>query len=403
MAIILVFISVILFVLADVAVREFSRKIIEKKKRREREEALSVSLKLDFTREARTLKRVEVENPVARILCVDDEEVILGSFRKILVMDGYSVDTVETGQEALGLIQTHHYDFIFTDLKMPEMDGVDVVKSAKHIRPDIDVVIITGYATVETAVECMKFGAMDYVQKPFTEDELLVFVKKALIKRQDRVQKQLKPKVQIMHLPEADRVTTGEFSIPGGVFVSKGHCWASMAQDGAVKIGVDDFAKKLIGRVDDVEFPNMGMTVKAGQPLFSVRQKHRRVQFNAPVSGRVVKINSALGKDCEALDLTPYSRNWICVIDADGLDVDTPSLKIGKSAVAFFQEDIELFRKFMKDLGAKDASEVQRDDLLYAGALEHLDDEQWERITKEFFRRDNAWVKSNRFIEAGGA
>ena len=73
------------------------------------------------------------------------------------------------------------------------MDGLEVVKAVKHMRPDIDVVIITGFATVETAVECMKYGAMDYVQKPFTEDELLAFVKKSLIRRQDRIQKLLKP------------------------------------------------------------------------------------------------------------------------------------------------------------------------------------------------------------------
>jgi DNA-binding NtrC family response regulator len=112
-----------------------------------------------------------VPNPKARILCVDDEDVILDSFRKILVLDGYSVDTVNSGAEALNLIKSHHYDFVFTDLKMPEMDGVEVTKSVKYLRPDIDVIIITGYATVETAVECMKLGAMDYVQKPFTEDD----------------------------------------------------------------------------------------------------------------------------------------------------------------------------------------------------------------------------------------
>ena len=77
------------------------------------------------------------------------------------------------------------------------MDGLEVTKSVKHLRPDIDVVIITGFATVETAVDCMKFGAMDYVQKPFTEDELLEFVKKLLIKREDRISKTLKPKVHI--------------------------------------------------------------------------------------------------------------------------------------------------------------------------------------------------------------
>jgi len=292
---------------------------------------------------------------------------------------------VQTGQEALGLIQTHHYDFVFTDLKMPSMDGVDVVKSVKHVRPDIDVVVITGYATVETAVECMKFGAMDYVQKPFTEDELLAFVKKALFKRQDRVQKQLKPRVHIAHASETERVRTGEFNIPGGVFISRGHCWAAVAQDGAVKVGLDDFAKKLIGPVDAVDFPNVGMTVKAGQPLFSIRQKHRRVQFHSPVSGRVVKISQELGEDCEALEITPYHKNWVCVIESGALDGELPALKIGGSAVTFFQEELERFREamrgFVKDGGLDPGQPLQ------VGQLQELDDAQWEKVVKDFFQR----------------
>jgi len=172
--------ALIVFIIADILIRYIAKRIREKKIFQEREEALKVSIDLDFSREAKTLKRAEVDDPKARILCVDDEAVILDSFRKILILDGYCVDTVETGREALGLIQTHSYDFLFTDLKMPEMDGVEVTKSVKHLRPDIDVVIITGYATIETAVECMKFCALDYVQKPFTEDELLEFTKKSL-------------------------------------------------------------------------------------------------------------------------------------------------------------------------------------------------------------------------------
>ena len=73
------------------------------------------------------------------------------AFRKILVLDGYSVDTVETGQEALGLIQKDSTTTsCFTDLKMPEFDGLDVTKAVKHLRPDIDVIMITGYATVQS-------------------------------------------------------------------------------------------------------------------------------------------------------------------------------------------------------------------------------------------------------------
>ncbi len=374
--------SIILFFFLNLAAREMFLRLQEKKRRAERQEALAESLRLDFTRESKTLKRVEVQDPAARILCVDDEEVILNIFRKILVLDGYSVDTVETGQEALGLIQTHDYDFVFTDLKMPAMSGTDVAKSVKHLRPDIDVVIITGFATVESAVECMKHGAMDYVEKPFSENELRAFAKHALIKRRDRIQKQLKPRVHVMGSEESDRGFGGEFSIPGGVLISSGHCWASLAEDGTARIGLDDFAKKLFGRVDSIEFPNIGMNVKAGQPLFGINQGPRRAQFHAPLSGKVVKINEELREDSAELEEMPYGNNWICVIDGDDLDAELPQLKIGKSAVALFQEDLDRFQAFVQKAGE---SEVTDPATLCIGAIEKLDDARWGTAVKEFF------------------
>ena len=344
---------------------------------------------MDFSSEAKTLKRAEVTNPKAKILCVDDEEVILGSFRKILVLDGYSVDTVETGQEALGMIQKHHYDFVFTDLKMPLMDGVEVTKSVKYMRPDIDVIIITGYASVETAVETMKYGAMDYVQKPFTEDELLEFVKKTLIKRQDKIQKQLKPKVHISHLPATSDFIKGEFSIPGGVFINKNHTWLSINQEGIAKIGIDDFAKKLIGKIDAVELPNLGMNVKAGQPLFTIKQGNRSVTFNSPVTGKVSQINTLLKENLASLEVTPYEKNWICALDTDKIDDEIKGMSIGKSAVALFQDDIEKFKVLIRDLmkSEKREGEYLEEGQLYVGQLEKLNDVNWQKVVAEFFVR----------------
>jgi CheY-like chemotaxis protein len=374
----------ILFFFLNLAAREMFHRLHDKKRRAEREQALAESLRLDFTRESKTLKRVEVEDPVARILCVDDEEVILNSFRKILVIEGYSVDTVETGQEALGLVQTRDYDFVFTDLKMPAMSGTDVAKSVKHLRPDIDVVIITGFATVETAVECMKYGATDYVEKPFTEDELGMFVKNALIKRRDRIEKQLKPRVHVTGSAEGDLHFGGEFSIPGGVLVSDNHCWASLAEDGTAKIGLDDFASKLLGDIDTIDLPDIGMNVKAGQALFSVKQGQKRAQFHAPLSGKVVEINKVLAKSCATLGATPYGDNWICVIEGDNLDAELPQLKIGKSAVAFFQEDIDRFQAFVRKESGREVSDPAS---LCIGAIEKMDDARWQTTVKEFFGR----------------
>jgi CheY-like chemotaxis protein/glycine cleavage system H lipoate-binding protein len=380
--------AVVIFIIADIVIRMVGKRMTEQKQKKEREIVLTESLKLDFTNEAKTLKRAEVENPKAKILCVDDEEVILGSFRKILVLDGYSVDTVETGQEALGLIQKHHYDFLFTDLKMPLMDGVEVCKSVKHLRPDIDVVIITGYASVETAVETMRYGAMDYVQKPFTEDELIAFVQKALIKRQDKIQKQLKPKVHITNVPASDDFTQGEFAIPGGVFISKNHTWVSMNQAGIAKIGIDDFAKKLIGRVYSVELPNLGMNVKAGQPLFTIKQGNRSITFNSPVSGKVSQINTILKDNIDALDVTPYERNWVCALDAENLDNEIKEMHIGKSAVSFFQEDIEKFKSvFTEIMKSEKKGDEYLEEGLFIGQLEKLNDVNWNKVIAEFFVR----------------
>ena len=380
-------VAVIVFIIADLTIRYLAKRVKEKRLHQERSEALKVSLNLDFSREAKTLKRAEVENPKARILCVDDESVILDSFRRILVLDGYCVDTVENGKEALGLIQTHSYDFVFTDLKMPEMDGLEVTKSVKHLRPDIDVVIITGFATVETAVECMKFGAMDYVQKPFTEDELLEFVKKLLIKREDRISKTLKPKVQITHLKEISGTKTPEFQIPGGVFISEGHCWANISEEGSVKIGIDDFAKKLIGKVDSVGLPNLGMVIKKGQSLFTITQGQRTLPFKSPVSGKVKEINKYLNNELDSLEISPYEKNFVCEIDADELDSEIPTLKIGKSAVSFYQDEIERLQSLKKKTMTGKEAEQEIEGTIFVGEMEKLDEINWKRFASEFFEK----------------
>jgi len=380
-------IAVIVFIIADLTIRYIAKRIKEKKTHQERSEALKVSLNLDFSREAKTLKRAEVDNPKAKILCVDDEAVLLDSFRRILVLDGYCVDTVENGKEALGLIQTHSYDFVFTDLKMPEMDGLEVTKSVKHLRPDIDVVIITGFATVETAVDCMKFGAMDYVQKPFTEDELLEFVKKLLIKREDKISKTLKPKVHITQLKENVAANAPEFQIPGGVFISEGHCWANIAEDGTAKVGIDDFAKKIVGKLDSIGLPNLGMAVKKGQSLFTLNQGQRSISFKSPVSGKVKEVNKFINDELDSLDISPYDINWICEIDADELDSEIPNLKIGKSAVTLYENDIERLQNLKNKTKTGKESELEPNGVIFVGEMEKLDDINWKRFAEELFEK----------------
>lgn len=379
-------VAVIIFIIGDIIIRIVTKKIHEKNLRMEREKALSVDIKIDYTNEAKTLKRVEVKNPTARILCVDDEPIILDSFRKILVLDGYNVDTVETGPEAVGLVQKHSYDFVFTDLKMPHMSGLEVTKAVKHLRPDIDVAIITGYATVETAVECMKYGAIDYVEKPFTENELLEFTKHLLIKRKERIKNTIRPQVHITSASNLLGLDSHGFGIPGGVFLSDKHSWLAIEQEGKVKVGLDDFANKLIGKIDKIEFPNLGMAVEKDQVLFTVYKGNRGIPFKSPISGKVIKVNNQLSEDLSKLELSPYLEHWVCILDADNLDSELQSLKIGKSAITLYQEDLDKLKDLHKKIRTSDEKENYKPkEIVEIGEMGNADDNSWERYIKEFF------------------
>ena len=245
---IIVLLTLIAFIVIDLVLRVSLRKLEERKLQKKRREALDEGLRLEFADEAASLKRVEVDSPKARILAVDDEPVVLDSFRKILVLAGYSVDTVESGPEALTLLRRNDYDFVFTDLKMPGMDGLDVTKAAKHLRPDVDVVVITGYATVESAVSAMKYGAMDYVQKPFTEDELVEFADQLLIRRDERIARQKPPEIHLVTRSGKPRPSRRASSTcPAASTWLPQHTWVRVEMTGEGRVGLDDFFHKTVG------------------------------------------------------------------------------------------------------------------------------------------------------------
>jgi CheY-like chemotaxis protein len=351
MVLLIVVVTVIVFILVDLALRVFLQKRHELKLKRERKEALDIGLKLDVSVEAKTLKRVEVREPKARILAVDDESIILDSFRKILVVAGYSIDTVEKGPEALGLILKRDYDFVFTDLKMPDMDGLEVTKAVKHLRPDIDVIVITGYASIDTAVETMKYGAMDYVQKPFTEDELIEFFNKCLIKRKDRLERQMKPTVRLVTPSMQESGSQREFNVPAGIFVAPNHTWVNIEMNGAARIGMDDFIRKTIPDIAAIELPSPNKKVNRGEPLFSIRHNSRTIDICSPISGRVTVVNEEHAEHPEWIASKPFELSWMCCIEPSNLSDELHALKIGADSVNWYRQEIDKYSDLMKGAG----------------------------------------------------
>jgi PAS domain S-box-containing protein len=122
------------------------------------------------------------------ILVVDDERGIREGCRRILSAEDHQVDVAENGADGLEKVRSKPYDLILVDLMMPLMGGLDMMEQVRAYDPEIIMIVITGFATVETAVEAMKHGAYDYVPKPFTPDQLLAVVNRGLETRRLRLQ-----------------------------------------------------------------------------------------------------------------------------------------------------------------------------------------------------------------------
>src|SRR5687767_11755898 len=128
---------------------------------------------------------------MGKILVVDDQRNMRTTLAMMLRGAGYEVDEAASGEQGRENGATGAYDVVITDLRMGDHDGIEVLRGVKEAQPMTEVIVMTAYGTIESAVEAMRMGAYDYIQKPFTEQELTVKVGKALESRQLRGQVQL--------------------------------------------------------------------------------------------------------------------------------------------------------------------------------------------------------------------
>lgn len=120
-----------------------------------------------------------------KLLFIDDEDIVLRSSKRIFAGSGHEIDTAPSGDEGLAMAMAKDYDIVVTDLKMPGLGGMEVLKALRRDRPKTTVIIFTGFSSVDTAREALKNGAFDYVPKPFTPDELRSVIANAIEARKD--------------------------------------------------------------------------------------------------------------------------------------------------------------------------------------------------------------------------
>jgi CheY-like chemotaxis protein/glycine cleavage system H lipoate-binding protein len=254
----------------------------------------------------------------ANVLVVDDEQVVCNSCRKILSQQGHHVHTALSGREALRKVEEDKYDVVIADWKMPEIDGMEVLRIVKKNHPDIVLIMITGYPSVESAVKAMRLGVCNYLPKPFDPDELTEALKKAI----------------------EESKTEGK-----DLFYYQNYIWARMLEDGTIKIGLNNLFRERVGDILYIDLTFNPAGVEQGRLciriLASDKQMHK---LYAPLRGRVIRFNHEINFNTDLINKDPFGKGWIVQIEPSHLEEDLKNWS-GNISVFNNQRKVELDSK----------------------------------------------------------
>lgn len=236
------------------------------------------------------------------ILVVDDEQIVLDSVSKHLGKEEYQIRTVLSAQDGLDVIDREKIDIVLTDLMMPEIDGLEFMRKVREAHPCIPVIMITGYATINTALQATQLGAFDYIAKPFSRKELLAVVGRAaeLVRGSDCVDGKS---------DATDRTSDG---LTGRLTSVGDHCWMVMQTDGLVLLGVEHAFVSTIGKVQNIYLPTVGDEIRQGSVFMQIFTSDMRSHpVQSPLSGTVVEVNERVVDHPGAALQDTYGEGWL--------------------------------------------------------------------------------------------
>jgi CheY-like chemotaxis protein/glycine cleavage system H lipoate-binding protein len=235
------------------------------------------------------------------LLVVDDEEVVCQACRRIFSRQGFHVEMNTDARQGLAWATEKDYEIILLDIKMPNMDGIEFLEHLRQKKPDVPVLIITGYPSIPNAASAMRLGACDYVTKPFTTEEITSAVQRVLATR---------------GVPEGTGEATGtpEQAMAAAEIRFWDESWLRLEVDGSACVGA--VLPGLRGApVTAVRLPRIGEVAYQGLPLAAVTAANKPPQaVPAPVSGVVVAVNDRLPRHLDWLSEDPCGDGWIACI-----------------------------------------------------------------------------------------
>lgn len=257
-----------------------------------------------------------------KILAIDDEQVILDSIAKLCSTEGWQVDIAIDATLGVKKLRKEVYDLIISDIMMPEMDGFEFLDYLRKEEIKTPVIITTGFSTVENAVKSLYSGAIDFLPKPFTFDELISCIGRGL--QYSKLQK-------LINEPylDSDTINDSVVFIPcPPKYKRLGYtAWTFLEEDGSVKIGLTDLFFRTIGAVEGIEMLNVEDEIIQGNSCFQVETDDQLVHYIlAPISGRIIRRNEQVLNNRTLLEKDPYFEGWVYSIIPANLNYETKHL-----------------------------------------------------------------------------
>ncbi|MBN1393427.1 MAG: response regulator [Pirellulales bacterium] len=252
-----------------------------------------------------------------KLLVVDDEPIICLACRRVFSRQGFEVEDKTDAREGLRLALEQEYAGILLDIKMPGMDGIQFLEELRKVKPDVPVLIMTGYPSIPNAAAVVRLGAADYVTKPFTPEDITQSVLRMLGAHKSNgdgiPSGSLPATVEPAKNPEPSRFEQSEL-----LFLDE--AWVRPEEDGSAAVGAV-LARQRYTMVEAVRLPRIGEVVYQGLPLAGVEMADNSLLLiPAAVSGVVVGVNEALNGDPSAIFDDPCGEGWITCVCTTRMD-----------------------------------------------------------------------------------
>ena len=254
------------------------------------------------------------------ILVIDDEQVILDAVKKICGSEDYFVEQSPDAIDALDKLEKKKFDLILCDIMMPEIDGFKFLDEINHRKIDSPVIMTTGYSTVENAVNSLYKGAIDFIPKPFTADELLNSVSRGM--------KYLDIQKKIKESEKLNRDSTLIYVPCPAKYYRLGYAtWVSLENKGTALIGITDLFLKTIESISGLQFLKPEEEIIQGISCLQVTCTDQLTHtVLAPVSGRIIEINEELSANKTIIEKDPYFQGWLYRVIPNDIDYELKHL-----------------------------------------------------------------------------